>query len=202
MVNALSQDDVDLAICGYNIFNHEDKLVKSFIPDENMMNGFEIISDSLEYQQTNTSLWNKIFKLQKILDNEIEFDCGISIGEDMLFLISYCLKINKVKVISEILYNYYENPSGAILGFNNDKNFNSKWFSEWIAILQVERMLSSNENFDNPIRIKKVRIAEKLVSRMVAFNYKDESRYSTFKQTLKENRLLAIRNIHIGNKKK
>ena len=53
--------------------------------------------------------WSKIFKRKIINENNIRFKNGISIKEDELFTIEYCMHINSIKVLSTTSYNYFYN---------------------------------------------------------------------------------------------
>lgn len=55
------------------------------------------------------SVCGKVYKVDTIRLNKIKFDESISIGEDLLFNICYFGKIEKIKWIECVIYNYYKN---------------------------------------------------------------------------------------------
>lgn len=108
---------------GINIYN---------IPDYNTYNKDDFISKEL--LKGNTRCWSKIYRTRLLKDNNILFEPGLSIGEDMLFLanaVNSCENKdgnnddgitknigNTTGVICELTaykgYGYYKNPLGAI----------------------------------------------------------------------------------------
>jgi len=83
--------------------------------DGSCFSGIEYIS--LVTLQENTHVWGKLFKREAIVRNKVVFPEGLSIGEDMLFLLDLALKKGDSRdfyVITEGGYNYYDNEEGAM----------------------------------------------------------------------------------------
>ena len=118
----LNQNNIT-ANTGINIYN---------TPVYNVYNKDEFISKEL--LKGNTRCWSKIYRARLLKDNDIQFEPGLSIGEDMLFLanaVNSCENKdgnnddgitknigNTTGVICELTtykgYGYYKNPLGAI----------------------------------------------------------------------------------------
>lgn len=60
------------------------------------------------------SPWNKLYKVSIIRNNKLAFDMDMSLGEDLLFNLSYLKVAGKIKVIPNILY-YYKNDNSLSL---------------------------------------------------------------------------------------
>ncbi len=60
----------------------------------------------------NTRCWSVLFSRETI--GNIRFRTGLTIGEDMLFLADLLDRVNRVSVMKEQLYCYYQNSSGAM----------------------------------------------------------------------------------------
>ena len=106
--NLESQKDVETKLDNTSI-----QLIDDGTGNYNIYNKDDFISKEL--LKGNTRCWSKIYRTRLLKDNNILFEPGLSIGEDMLFL------ANAVKcsgVICELTsyngYGYYKNPLGAI----------------------------------------------------------------------------------------
>lgn len=60
-------------------------------------------------------LWNRLFKLDIIRDNNLQFNTNVSLGEDFLFITKYLSYCNSVCVIEETMYNYYLRGTGSLV---------------------------------------------------------------------------------------
>lgn len=64
-------------------------------------------------------LWNKIFRTEIVLENEIRFDETISMGEDFRFILNYLAKVvycsNKVILIDRPLYHYIRDNEVSLM---------------------------------------------------------------------------------------
>lgn len=62
-------------------------------------------------------LWNKIFIRSIIVDNDIQFDESLSIGEDTRFVLEYLkyLKPNKILFMNECLYHYKRDQENSLM---------------------------------------------------------------------------------------
>lgn len=64
-----------------------------------------------------THVWGKLFDASLIKDNNIFFPEGLSIGEDMLFLLDVAVIIGRehlIRCINQNGYNYFDNADGAM----------------------------------------------------------------------------------------
>lgn len=62
--------------------------------------------------QGNSRCWSKLYRREAI--KEVRFRTGLSIGEDMLFLIDMLASVRKIAEIPYQGYGYFQNPGGAI----------------------------------------------------------------------------------------
>lgn len=56
--------------------------------------------------------WNKMFKLSIIKEHHLEFIENLSISEDEIFTLEYCMYVKQLKVIPFSLYVYYISETG------------------------------------------------------------------------------------------
>lgn len=62
-------------------------------------------------------LWNKIFINQILIDNKVEFDESLSIGEDTRFILNYLhvSQINKIYFINKCYYHYMRDQENSLM---------------------------------------------------------------------------------------
>ncbi len=68
-------------------------------------------------------LWNKLFKKDILLEVLNESAVNVLIGEDYTIVINYLNKINKVAVVQDKLYYYYQRPGSVSRGGFNVKMY-------------------------------------------------------------------------------
>ena len=68
------------------------------------------------------AVWNKIYKMSFLRDNDILFDEKIWYGEGMLFNIDCLQFIDRVAVGEKCVYHQVNNPNSAMRKFNVDSN--------------------------------------------------------------------------------
>lgn len=117
MYNEVSNNDLDMAICGYFI-DYEDGNTQNRIInlDENhIYSGYDILRELLHHKNGVTGhSWNKILKTSIIKDNDIKYPEHMKIYEDIAFfskLLPYC---KKVKNIKKMFYHYIQRNNSSI----------------------------------------------------------------------------------------
>ena len=117
LYNAAKANDADIAFCGYDRVDLETgKTVATEMTQYGTMNKeVEWNDDFIVY--ANPSLWNKIYKLEKVKHLEFLPFRGCN---DTLFLIhSYMDGIKKLTFIPDVLYHYYLRSSSQIHSLNS-----------------------------------------------------------------------------------
>lgn len=103
----------DLCICGYKMIR-ENKICFYSI-DEELAEKSDIYLKSVMY----ISVWNKLYKTKIIKNNGIYFPENIKISEDVVFNFKYYLKLNKIAVVNENLYNYFVRDDSITKNYKN-----------------------------------------------------------------------------------
>ena len=101
------------------------------------ISGYQYIENSI--LNRNTHVWGKLFLLSAIRDNHITFKEGLTIGEDLLFLLDIALlqgKKKTVKCTGTSGYVYVDNPEGAM-----KKAFKESYLDEVVCWREAEEKL-------------------------------------------------------------
>lgn len=100
--------DTDLIISGYVLENSK---LEVLLLKEYEQSSY-LIRDNLQTVEKHfingyyNYAWAKRFKREIIVNNKLEFDRGLSVGEDTLFVLEYICHASNVKVISSQSYHY------------------------------------------------------------------------------------------------
>lgn len=104
----------DVAGCGFFAWRQEEEIGnlggKNAEKNLRVYSSGEFLMDGI--LGGNSRCWSKLYRSDVV--GELRFRKGISIGEDMLFLVDLLPKAGKVAEISYQGYGYFQNPTGAM----------------------------------------------------------------------------------------
>lgn len=109
--------DTELVVSSF-YKNNKDGLCE----DERVYSGTVDIAEYAELMTWHPSdfyfgvVWNKLFKRDLIINNNLFFDRNINFGEDFIFNMEYLKLIKKVKLLPEYLYYYTDNNAESLTG--------------------------------------------------------------------------------------
>lgn len=107
-------DDSDLLIFGYETFPR----VKKFgVQSELLLHGIDEIAleyVSLSNRHLINPIWNKLYRSNIVKENKVMFPPNISMGEDLLFNLSYFTLCKGIKIIPDCLYKYRREYSTSL----------------------------------------------------------------------------------------
>lgn len=141
IINELNLKNPDLIITGtkYN----EDKNIKIYNPPYCNINTYEEMSNFIKVNCISgrrdifNVVWNKLYRRQFILENNIRFDKDITFGEDFLFNCSCMKNTNSICVIDKAYYNYMRRPNEQTLKMKFIRNkieLRKTFYNEWIEL--------------------------------------------------------------------
>lgn len=84
------------------------------------------------------AVWNKIYKMSFLRDNDILFDEKIWYGEGMLFNIDCLQFVDRVAVGEKCVYHQVSNPNSAMRKFNVNSNLCG------IKSLEIQKSIGKN----------------------------------------------------------
>lgn len=115
LLNAIQENNADIAICSHNRQKKKNRRLSIF-------NQREALIANLEWRIDNT-VWNKLYKTE--LYNDLEFPVGKTY-EDIATTFKLLLKAEKVVVLPEVFYHWEVNPE-SITQSDTMKNMMDFW---------------------------------------------------------------------------
>ena len=122
MISAISCADNEsiMPVCGY--INHDEKKNRrtdTFLPSneqEHLKKSIEIMPELYEKRMLQI-IWNKIFRLDVIKQNDIRFKEEMFIGEDFRFLLEYMkvAKISQFLLVNKALCHYMRDNENSLM---------------------------------------------------------------------------------------
>lgn len=121
------KDQLDVIIFGYSIISSSGQKIKAKIdiPSQIILYEKDIRQEILyKYYKGNTngigSLWNKIYRLQFLIDYNLFIDETRKRAEDYWYNMYVFLNCKKALFINECYYNYYQNSSSIMHTFREE----------------------------------------------------------------------------------
>lgn len=123
LYESLLETDSDMAGCGFEVWNKEQHWEQILEKDAKEDTRIEIEKNmarvysgdtyvSEEILKGNSRCWSKLYKTTLI--DDIRFREGLTIGEDMLFLVDLLPKVGRIVESPYRGYGYFQNPAGAM----------------------------------------------------------------------------------------
>lgn len=122
MHSAISKRDCEIAVAGWNVnIKRDQNLVKhykiinptaKFITGNSSINRFTVKSigdDGLMY-----NLWNKIYRLDVISQNNLKFREDLRFGEDLIFILHYLKHSSRLQIVPDAMYCYQADSDSSI----------------------------------------------------------------------------------------
>lgn len=92
---------------------HDLESFRGFGAFEKTEGAASLMMENLMTETHTNAVWNKVFKRDIIVKNNVRFPVGIVNGEDTCFLLDYCDKIQSMEYIKESYYLYIIRPGSA-----------------------------------------------------------------------------------------
>ncbi len=117
----------DLVVCGYDrVREGKEKWVYR---ESGSISRQELYERALCGSEIGGSCWNKLFRKKIIADNALRFWEDISIGEDMLFCVSYYRFCETIYYVGEVLYHYCFRETSLMKAVSCGSRFDPRLFS-------------------------------------------------------------------------
>lgn len=138
-----NMENNDLVICNYRcVGNNMNSRVTRIQNKIYYKKHFSKMIFKLKSKKLLNANWNKLYKKEIITKYNITFDKKYNNGEDIRFNYEYLKYINKVKIINDVLYNYFQNTKGLTASNNN------KVIDRYIKLMEFEIDYFINNDLD------------------------------------------------------
>lgn len=117
----------DLVVCGYDRMREGKE--KWVYRESGSISRQELYERALCGNEIGGSCWNKLFRKKIIADNALRFREDISIGEDMLFCVSYYRFCKTIYYVGEVLYHYCFRETSLMKAVSCGSRFDPRLFS-------------------------------------------------------------------------
>ncbi len=155
-----SVDGIDTDMLMWSYLNNENNVMtKQQLFNDNVTfigNEAKELSKLVFFNYGMQPLWNpvcKLYKLQIIKDNNIRYEKGISVGEDVLFIYDYLCQINSAMYINEFLYIREIREESAIRVYNENK-----WKSIILYLEQFKKRIKNWKSNDELVQFFLLRV--------------------------------------------
>lgn len=142
MYNKIIELNVDLVVCNFVYEDEEGNYIfsESYF-GEKLLDSKEAISKAINDFCFGGYLWNKVFKKEIIMKNNLAFDEELTIYEDLFFVLSYLNKCSKICYLDFIGYHYVKHMFSAMSELSS-----TKYFQRVQALAKIENLLISNND--------------------------------------------------------
>lgn len=114
-IDTMTANNADVVVCGIKL----DKKERTISCAESGVHTKEELIAALQEYGLLCPVFNKLYRRKLIFDG---FKVGMKFGEDLLFNLEYFQHINKIAIVSQVLYFYRkDNPMSATSNFSDDK---------------------------------------------------------------------------------
>lgn len=117
-------NNLDIAICNHFVENEDgnnQEIRKINLSSDTIFNGMEMTKEVMTAKNNLQGfVWNKIFKLELIKSNKIEFNSELNYLEDLIFNIKILLNSEGVKIINKPLYHYIQRQGSITKTYNHN----------------------------------------------------------------------------------
>jgi len=116
LVNTLD-NNAQLVICGFRRIHIKSGKAEELTNKSNAVYNIDDFLNAFGMHYENwmiNTIWNKMYISDIIKKNNIKFNSGITMGEDLIFNLDYLKRCQRIVLIQDILYNYMVYSSGSL----------------------------------------------------------------------------------------
>lgn len=196
MLNKANETNSKYICCGYNkIYSNNLESINS-AGTTKVLNSKEYIISLLNVQNGYGFVHMKL--INKDIINSVRFNETLTVGEDALFNIELCKKIDKVVIYNKTLYNYRVNIDSVVRRY--DDNYVNKYTDSMKTMTKY-----INSNYKNDVGVK-LNLSNYIVYHLMlicvnyCYNPKNDNKYASLKEVCEmEMYKNAIKNSNYDN---
>lgn len=177
LYNSITNNNADIAVCGYNRVNETGELIKTFFPfnSEGVLNKREAVLEILKDIHLFSFLWDKIFKRELFKNIRLPEN---KLFEDVATVYKIVQKAEKIIVIPLALYNYVERNSSTIASYSDRR------FRDQLEAFYGQEKFAKQHHYDEAIPWINYHITE--TKRRILYWYISTGKKDQIKKILKE----------------
>lgn len=182
----MSHDKYDICVSGWE---RGESVSRKELHSEKyqILDRTQCIIKALGMKEFSGYLWNKVFRMDIIRENNLKLDTGVSTSEDLLFVLTYLRFIKSGFLVSEPRTYHYVIREDSITQRLNKNN--KELFSELHAVDKSERILDmTNLSIKNAFLAHKVKTYQNLFWEIHSRN---TQKYRRLESMLRYNMLLS-----------
>lgn len=191
-------ENIDVTMCGYKSI-HRDKDGKIRSTNSNVYKESHISKESFSKKfgiyfkdMFINFIWNKLYRVDIIKNNNVYFDSDIGWGEDLIFNLDYLEHCNNISIIKDSLYSYVEyNDASITTTFNENKYKDREIMYEKIRIFLNKNNAYNGENKD----IVEIKYINSIISTMNQW-FQASVDYTDSEIRYKMNKVVSNKRIH------
>ena len=165
LLDAINNNDADIAVCGYQAEDTNGKLVRSMRPGVKTLSGQDALVQLLTKQlDTDVITWNKLYKAGLFKNNNLRFPLGKQ-HEDNLTTYKLFAISNRIAYIDDLLYHYTQR-NDSIMG---ERNLLRNIQMKETAAKEAATWLGENGYHDNQ-RVTEAVLVSLLLARLFCLN--------------------------------
>lgn len=174
LLNSLLNEQADMSVCGLSHDNLKGDVLKADKYQYSILDKKAALYSALNMDGFQGYLCNKMFCKNLIEEENLKLDREITILEDLLFVVNYLIKVNKVVVDMQPVYHYIKHDDSARQSCSKSKEFNLKWLTEIKALSQIVEILDDKE-LKNYVKSRKALSCGFYLKRMYECEYSNKN---------------------------
>lgn len=117
MVHAMESQGCDMVIAAYNEVLHEIPQRRGFLKTDMVLSQQSLLDKLCAHPNSfyYAVLWNKLYRREVVVENDIRFHLQLPWGEDFVFNMQYMRHVRQAAVLAKPVYDYFRNLNGLAL---------------------------------------------------------------------------------------
>lgn len=194
------KNQADLSICGFEE-KKETEVINSTSGELQIMSQTEAMEKLLREDYFKGYVWNKLFDMKIIKDNNLEFDSSIKIWEDVLFVFEYLVFCKTIVYDPKPMYSYMY-IQNSISHSDNHLVGIEKAYTAIKAKVRIENLMPQGaEEVKKQLSVRYVQ-SSLAVIRNIGYSKSDEYKdyYKECIQLIKKNKRVAYSKLSVKDK--
>lgn len=149
LINIAQKNNVQLVFCNYEEFDGQGNKKRTdqfsnIVGEKELINNIDIIDHMMQISKNNIfgTCWRTLFDVNILNENSIKFEPGITMSEDLMFMLKCLVTTTKSGVCHDSLYCFFQDgttTSKYMKKLDSDMDTVNDWIKEYIVRLQTSK---------------------------------------------------------------